>query len=368
MKRLLAAFGVVFSFGALVACNDASPPPQTPPQPQSTAQPQQPYPQQYPQQVPQAQPYPQQPYPQQPQPYPQQPYPQQPQPQAQQPQPQQPAPAAQRPLLPPLVGTAAMQSEVRSVLAELIASLGSSNQARVRGIPLVFDPAPEVNAYAGCDDHGAPFLAGTAGLLDAVDAIAQTKATDELFGTQTYEAYTAAVIPDLVKSDKARAGLPPGLIPTQLGPDPRRWSRAREIFDEIVAFTFGHELGHHYLGHTGCANGQPMGLGPNIAVIGQIATAIVPGINQPNEIGADAAGANNAMDTGLARRPSYRWSERGGLALLDFFARLERAAGVNPLSPSALFLRTHPNPGVRLPLVQVVAQNWYIQHPGVTGQ
>ncbi len=65
----------------------------------------------------------------------------------------------------------------------------------MRGIPLVFDPTNEVNAYAGCDDSGAPFLAATAGILEAVDAIAQTKATDELFGTRTYDAYCSAVLP-----------------------------------------------------------------------------------------------------------------------------------------------------------------------------
>lgn len=311
---------------------------------------------------------PSQPYAQQPQPYPQQ-YPQQPQqpsyPPQQQPQ-QQPRPQpVQRPLLPPLIGTAATQNEVRSILAELLAALGQSNQARVRGIPLVFDPAPEVNAYAGCDERGAPFLAGTEGLLEAVDAIAQTKATDEIFGTRTYDAYTNAVVPELAKSDKARAALPAGIIPQELGPDARRWSRAREIFDEIIAFTFGHELSHHYLGHTGCANGQPMGPGPGFTALGQLATQIIPGVNQPNEIAADTGGAQNALDAGLARRPSYRWSERGGFLLLDFFARLERGSAMNPLNPAALFLRSHPNPGVRLPLVQMVAQNWYAQHPGV---
>jgi hypothetical protein len=51
--------------------------------------------------------------------------------------------------------------------------------------------------------------------------------------------------------------------------------------------------------------------------------------------------------------------------LLDFFARLERGAAMNPLSPASIFLRSHPNPSVRLPLVQLVARNWYAQHPGV---
>lgn len=305
------------------------------------------------------------PYPQQP--YPQQPYPQQPYPQQQPPPPQPPPPQAQqRPLLPPLVGVPAMQQEVRSILAELIAALSAQNQSLVRGIPLVFDPTPEVNAFAGCDEQGAPFLAATAGILEAVDAIAQTKATDEMFGTQTYDAYCNAVLPQIVKSDKARAGLPSGIIPTQYGGDLRRWSRARELFDEIIAFTFGHELAHHYLGHTGCAKGQAMGSGPDPARLGRLLT-VVPIFNQAAEAASDTSGAINALDAGRARRPNYQWTEAGAINLLDYFARIERAAGgggpLSLLNPVAI-LKTHPNPLARIPLVQTVARTWHAQHPG----
>lgn len=317
---------------------------------QASTAPQQPQP--YPQQ-PYGQPYPQQPYGQ---PYPQQPPPQQPPPQ----------PAAQRPLLAPLIGVAAQQQEVRNILAELINALSPQNQALVRGIPLTFDPTIEVNAFAGCDEQGTPFLAATTGILEAVDAISQTKATDELFGTQTYEAYCNAVLPQLVKSDKARAALPSGIIPANLGPDPRRWSRAREIFDDVIAFTFGHELAHHYLGHTGCAKGQAMGSGPDPARLGRL-LSVVPIFNQAGEAASDSAGCINALDAGRARRPQYEWSDTGGVLLLDYFARIERAGGgggplslLNPVQ----FLRSHPNPLARIPIVQAVAQNWRARNPG----
>lgn len=310
---------------------------------------------------PQQQPPPPGYYPQQPPPpgyYPQQPPPQQP--------PPGPAPhlgGASAELLPPLVGIPAMEQEVRSILAELVDALPSATQARVRGIPLVFDPTIEVNAFAGCEEGGNPFLAGTAGLLEAVDAIAQTKATDEMFGTRTYDQYSDTVIPQMVRNPKAHPGLPAGLIPAQYGSDPRRWSRAREIFGDVMAFTFGHELAHHYLGHTGCANGQAMGPGPSPARLGHLATALLPGLNQPNEIASDGAGAVNALDAGRRRRPRYAWSERGGMLLLDYFSRLQRAIGINPFSPSA-FLRSHPNPQLRMPLVQTVANTWRARNPG----
>jgi hypothetical protein len=267
--------------------------------------------------------------------------------------------------LAPLVGVPAMQQEVRTILAELIEALPPQQQSLVRGIPLQFDPTIEVNAFAGCE-NGAPFMAATAGMLEAVDAISQTKATDELFGTKTYDAYSAQVLPQLVKSDKASPALPPGIIPANLGPDPRRWSRAREIFDDTIAFTFGHELAHHYLGHTGCAHGQPMGPGPDPTKLGRILT-IVPVFNQVAEAHADTAGCENTLTAGRRRRPRYEWSDYGGVTLLDYFARIERAGGgggpLSLLSPVG-FLRSHPNPLARIPIVQTVARSWRSRNPG----
>lgn len=358
MRRILAVLLAL----PFIACAPNAPTPQPPQTPApyygaQTGYPQQPYPQQpYPQQP---QPgYPQQPYPQQP--YPQQPYPQQQA--AQQPTTQPPA-AAQRPLLGPLVGTIMWQQEVRNVLTELIAHLSAANQAKVRGIPLQFDPNPfDINAFAGCDDQGHPFLAATEGLLEAIDAVAQTRSTDDLFGTRTYEQYSAAVIPRLAQSDKASAALPIGIIPTNLVTDARRLSHAHEWFDDLVAFTFGHELGHHYLGHTLCANGQSPDTMPAILVVPQLFARAVPTFNQANETFADSAGVINVLDTGRARVPNYRWSDTGALALLDFFARLEKASGVSPLNPIGI-LRSHPNPSFRIFGVQAVARTWYLQHP-----
>ncbi len=218
------------------------------------------------------------------------------------PPPAQTAPAQPlRPLLGPLVGSVAWQAEARAVAKELVSNLSPQNQALVATIPLVFDPhANEVNAFAGCDDSGAPFVAGTEGLLETIDGIAQTKATDELFGTQTYEAYVGVVAPRMVSKDGGSGLLPAGIVPAQFWLDPRRISRAHEIFDEVVGFTFGHELSHHYLGHTGCAAGQTAGLFPGIAQLDQLASSVIPLVNQPNEVAADMNGCVNLLDTGRA--------------------------------------------------------------------
>ena len=291
--------------------------------------------------------------------------PQPPQPQAQFPQPQAPTAPAQlnRPLLGPLLGAPMWQAEAQAVRKELVASLSPQNQALVATIPLVIDfTTSDVNAFAGCDDGGAPFVAGTEGLLEAIDGMSQTRAADELYGTRTYDAYTNVVAPALVSQKGASALLPIGIISPAAWLDPRRISRAHEIFDEIVAFTFAHELSHHYLGHTGCAHGQPQGVSPAVSDLGRLLSSAVPLFNQPNEIAADSSGCINMLDAGLARAgQAYRWTEAGGLLLLDFFARLDRASGASPLLG---FLRTHPNPGLRIPILQGVAGTWHFQHPG----
>jgi hypothetical protein len=262
--------------------------------------------------------------------------------------------------LAPLVGSLAFRAEVSSVMAELIANLAPAYQAKVKGIPLQFENNPaEINAYAGCDEKGASFMAGTEGILLAFDAIAQTKATDELFGTHTYEQYAATVTPQLVHSETATPALPVGIIPNPFVLDARRLSRAHELFDELAAFTFSHELSHHYLGHTGCANGDNLGA---FAALGHIATSIVPIFNQPNEAFADNFGVIDVLDSGRARRPQYSWTEQGGLFLLDFFGRLGQAAG-NDRRLLEKYMTSHPDSSLRIPLVQNTARDWRSRHP-----
>jgi hypothetical protein len=266
----------------------------------------------------------------------------------------------------PLIGPQAWQQEVRLVMNEEISNLTPEYAARVHNIPFVVDPNQgDVNAFAGCDDHGSPFLAATEGMLEALDAISQTQANDELYGTHTYEQYLSVVLPRLAQGKGSSAALPLTIIPITTAVDPRRLSRAHEIFDELAAFTFGHELSHHYLGHTGCANGQATGGGPNPAVVANMVTRIVPWTNQPMEYAADSYGCYNTLDSGRARGPRGLsvWTERGGLTMLDFFARLERAAGLSPLNPISYF-QSHPNPAIRIPIVKAAAQTWRFQHPG----
>ena len=267
------------------------------------------------------------------------------------------------PMLGILFGPQAWQAEVRVVLNELVRSLSPDKQALVQGIPLIFDPNPNtINAFAGCDEKGAPFLAGTEGLLEAIDAISQTVANDDLYGTHTYDQYTSTVMPRLVQGNTSSPALPLGIVPFTTVLDPRRISHAHELFDNIVAFTFGHELAHHYRGHTGCARGGAAASALDPSQLLRLGSR-VPVFNQTLETDADTFGCINMLDAGRARRPSFQWNERGALLMLDFFSRMDQQAGVSPLNPVG-FLQTHPHPALRIPVVQFVAQGWHQTHPG----
>ena len=261
-------------------------------------------------------------------------------------------------MLAPLT-TSMMHTEVRSVLDELIAHLQTTQASRVRGIPLKFDPEPnDINAYAGCDAQGKPYLAGTVGLLQAIFAIAETHSCDEIDGARSYDTYMATVTPLLTAAKPGSPQLQTNVLPAQCVVDPRVLSHARELFDEIAAFTFGHELAHHYLGHTGCAiNDSPFTQG--LATIEHLTQSVVPAMNQPNELAADTFGLSNVMDTGRARKPHYEWTEKGGMLLLEFFAKLEGQSSTLSLS----FTKTHPSSAMREGWVRTAAATWRLLHP-----
>jgi Peptidase family M48 len=324
------------------------------------------------------QPYPGQPgYPQQPGYGPQQPYPQSPTAPAPtvQTNPQKPPSPADVPALGPQpndpinnVDLAWLRSEAGSIMGELMAALSPANQQRVKSIPFFADPTVgEVNAFAACDDQGQPLMAITDGLLEVQAHIAQFKATDETFGTNKLDQYLTLL------ANQQQPGKPvvrpqPGFIDPAQHVDGRKVQRQHQLFEEQVAFVLGHELGHHYLGHTGCATGTTTGSrGVSPADLARLASNVIPLANQPNELAADAAGTNNLLSAG-ARRTGYKWSEAGALLTLDFFARLDQ---LTPVSIIFSFERTHPIPQIRRPLVQATANSWRasggqgIQIPGL---
>lgn len=257
-----------------------------------------------------------------------------------------------------------MKDEAKKIYGKLIDALPASRKSAVEKIPLQFeDNKEEVNAFAGCDDSGKTFVVVTAGMYQMLDLMAQTRATDETFGTSYYDEY----IKELAKQQQGAAKilpLPPGMLDITKSLDQRKLKRQREIFDESIAYVVGHELAHHYMGHLGsvCTGGAGGTLKPGDII--RLAKKILPAINQANEIQADIEGTNNVLTAGQ-NESEYKWSEGGALLVIDFFKKLR---DLNPTAVLFTFMSTHPAPEVRAPVVKNTANFWRLTHPGaVTG-
>lgn len=244
------------------------------------------------------------------------------------------------------------RSEVLAVFSELVAALPESERGRILGIPLrVHEEPREPNAAAGCTRDRRSYMMITSALLTIIAASSEAKAWDELTGERRVEGYYTAVT-NVIRARQPVIGITPGWLAGPMALDPRKLARQRHLFDEQVAFVLGHELAHHYRGHTGCANGTPANQADVTAEeVTRVASTVVPPFNQPMETESDQWGVTNTLDAGRNRRGGD-WNEEGAMLSLDFFAHLSR------FNPATAFLRTHPHPNLRKPIIQTMANTW----------
>lgn len=243
-----------------------------------------------------------------------------------------------------------LRQRAGALMQELVSVLPDDAKRRVQSVPLVVDDTPgEVNAFAACV-KGGPILSVSDGLLDIAGHLAAARANDDVFRTAKVNDYIT-FLARTMKPNQPIPEPPPGFFdPRQLS-DPARVQREQAVFDEVVGFVIGHELGHHRLGHLPCT-GSPGPFG-----IGEVARGLsssVPVFNQPNELAADAAGTNHILIMG-SRRAGYHLTEAGGLLIMQFFE------SVDQMSPEDIlfsFDRTHPPAQVRIPVIQQTA-NFY---------
>jgi Zn-dependent protease with chaperone function len=132
-------------------------------------------------------------------------------------------------------------------------------------------------------------------------------------------------------------------------------ARQHELLEEEMAFVMGHEIAHHYLGHTGCV-GTPHPL----TQIGAMLSTRLPIFNQPFELAADTQGTTNMLNAGARRNP-YKWTEGGGLMMLSFFSAFEEISAGDSILFA--FVLSHPPSGVRIPIVTQTANNWRAAQP-----
>ena len=241
-----------------------------------------------------------------------------------------------------------LRGKAREVLGELIAALPPNARARVQGVPFTTDSkVGEINAYAACDEQHMPLMAITDGLLQIDAYMASLRAVDELYGTHKLDGYLEMAAREQ-KPQQPVVAPPVDFVDPAQQSDPRKVARQHQLLEEGLAFVLGHELAHHWLGHTGCANGQS---GERSVTFGdpvRMLNHFVPVTNQLNEVAADGAGIDDVLAAG-ARRQGHHWTEQGAVLTLAFFGYLER---ITPASVAFSILSSHPFPAVRLPLLQ----------------
>jgi hypothetical protein len=251
-----------------------------------------------------------------------------------------------------LMTIAFLERETESIYRELLGGLTPEHRARVTGIPFhVMDERIEPNAAAGCaPSSGAPMVFITHAMLVVAAATSEARAYDELAGTRTYETYADALGP-MMGSSRPVSGLAPGTLTGEHARSRTRLARARHLFDQQIAFILGHELAHHYRGHTGCA-GRGAASREEDEALARTLAGTVSMFQQPFEVEADSWGITSVLEVGHTRAGG-RWNQEGALISLDTFRRI---AGVTDLRGA--FLSTHPPSELRAPIVTQVAGLW----------
>ncbi len=240
-----------------------------------------------------------------------------------------------------------MRQRTTAIYGILKAALTGEEASNVAQIPLVFDPAPEINAFAACLKTGAALVAFTDRLMAIQAHLARASATDEVFGTKKATEYENHVV-----ASRGNSKPPAGLFDPAQDRDRRKLARQHQLFDEAVAFTLGHELAHHYLKHTGCIGNDRTQA--TTADLGRTLSRQLPAFNQVNESSSDTYGVHNVLTAGKKQSPA--WTERGGLLTFQLFRALRRNESV--LDGVLDFHRTHPHPDVRAPIVEAAAEAW----------
>lgn len=246
-----------------------------------------------------------------------------------------------------------LEQEAAAIYQELMAHLPEARRARVQGVPFhVVDEMAEPNAAAGCAaGTRAPLVFMTRAMLVMAAGVAETRAYDELGSTSQYENY-AQIAVQAIRSGRPIPAVPVDLVSGPLATDPRKLARQRHLYDQEIAFILGHELAHHYLGHTGCTPAATATEDQAEQLQRSLAQAVPP-LEQPNEVAADMWGVTSVLETGHTRAGGA-WSEEGALLSLDTFRHLMAMGDDIAL----LFLSTHPPSEIRAPIVLQVSSQW----------
>jgi len=245
----------------------------------------------------------------------------------------------------------------RAIHATLIAALGERERNLMSSVPFeIANEANEPNAAAICSKSSRrPFILITTAMLVVAAGIAETKSYDEVSNTNYFDSYIDAVV-NQVKSKRPVGAVPRGLLTGPQAIDQHKLARQVHLFDQELAFIIGHELAHHYRGHTGCVSSGGDGSRAQVSPeeISRILSSTIPVFHQPQEIESDMWGIVTLLEAGNGRQGG-RWTEEGALLNMDFFGRLRDRGGEEIFTT---FFSTHPLPQLRTPIIQSTARQW----------
>jgi hypothetical protein len=246
-----------------------------------------------------------------------------------------------------------LAAEAERIHQALVAALAEGERRQVEQVPFhVASEASEPNAAAGCvRGTRAPVMFITQAMLTLAAGISETRAYDELAGSSSYDSYAQEVV-SRIRGGGTLPGVPDAMVAGPQATDPHKLSRQLHLFDQQVAFILGHELAHHYRGHTTCAYNRSASQ-QEMDQLTRVASRVFPTFGQPREIEADMWGVTNLLEAGH-ERPGGAWSEEGALLNLDFFGRLSQGGD----QVLRVFLSTHPPAVIRRPVVQNAARQW----------
>jgi hypothetical protein len=245
-----------------------------------------------------------------------------------------------------------LEEEAGRVHRALVEALPPRERAQMQSVPFrVVQEDDEPNAAAGCQ-RGSAIMMITSAMLELAAGIAETKAYDEVAGTDTHRQYVDTVVAQ-IRGRQRVTGPPPSMHAPPHALDRRKLARQRHLYAQQVAFIVGHELAHHYRGHTGCIAGRTT-QEQEADELGRLLARAVPTFSQPREVEADLWGVTNVLEAGHGRAGGA-WTEEGALLNLEFFQQLTERGGPDL---AMVFLSTHPLPSLRIPLVRYVAQSW----------
>ena len=256
-----------------------------------------------------------------------------------------------------LMASAFIRSRTTAIHSTLIAALPERERNLMSSVPFeIANEAREPNAAAVCTKRSRrPFMVITTAMLVVVAGIAETKSYDEVANTNFFDSYIDAVVRQ-VRARRPVGAVPRGLLTGPATTDQHKLARQVHLFDQQVGFIVGHELAHHYRGHTGCVSTTGSGSKADLTPeeLSRILSSAVPVFHQPQEVESDMWGMVNLLEAGHNRQGGA-WTEEGALLNMDFFARLRRRGGQDIFRT---FFSTHPLPQLRTPIIRNTARQW----------